>query len=80
MVPVFGWASWPVKDIVAPWPVFQADPIEGIGGRKRPEVDGAQNRFSAGRAPDDLQARELYPTLPRQLRACEGGLPQGRLN
>lgn len=35
MVPVFGWASWPVKEIVAPWPVFQADPIEGIGGRRR---------------------------------------------
>jgi hypothetical protein len=42
VIPVFGWASWPVKEIVAR-PVFQADPIEGIGG---PEESGAQQRFS----------------------------------
>lgn len=35
MAPVSGWASSPLKEIVAPRLVFQADPIEGIGGRKR---------------------------------------------
>jgi hypothetical protein len=49
-------------------PVFQADPIEElVAGRERCAAPGFVRR-----APDE-QARELYPMLPQQLRACEGG-------
>jgi hypothetical protein len=69
VVPVFGWASWLVKEIVAPGLSSKQTRLRELvaGG------NGAQHRGSSGRAPDHLQAREPYPTLPQQLRACEGG-------
>jgi hypothetical protein len=70
VVPVFGWASWPVKEIVAPGLSSKQTRLRELVGRKRAVRSSV---FHSGAAPDDSQARELYPTLPQQLRACEGG-------
>lgn len=43
MVPVSGWASWPVKEIVAPGLSSKQTRLRELVGRKRV---GAQQRFS----------------------------------
>jgi hypothetical protein len=71
VVPVFGWASRPVKEIVAPG-------LSSKQTRLRELVAGGERCAApvfAGQVPDGSQARELYPTLPQQLRAWAGGPP-----
>jgi hypothetical protein len=69
VVPVFGWASWLVKEIVAPGLSSKQTRLRELAaGRERCVVPG----FVRAGA-DDFQARELYPTLPQQFRVCEGG-------
>jgi hypothetical protein len=59
-----GWASWLVKEIVAPGlPSKQTRLRELVAGGERCAAP-----VFVRQAPDDSQARELYPRLPQQLR------------